>query len=175
MNCLENPNITGNHFFLFVLFSTLCLSNVFAQTPVEERENLNNYKIAVSYFDKNDFDTALDWYLKVLQNTPSNSELGYRSLIESGVSYFNLSNLEMAEAAFTKAIKIEPLRLISSEKDQETFRKEMLDLRSTVYYYRGITRLNLNNSVGACLDFQSMNDFVPSSGDQYLKQYCGQH
>ncbi len=172
MNCCENPNIKKGILYLCVLFSALCMTNVFAQTPAQQRESLNNYKIASSYFDKKDYDTALDWYLKVLKDTPLNSEVGYRALVESGVSYYNLSNLEMAEEIFTKAIKIEPFKFASNGKDHETFRNEMLDLRSNVYYYRGMTRVNLNNSVGACLDFQSMNDFVPNSGDEYLNQYC---
>ena len=111
----------------------------------------------------------------MLKDTPLNSEIGYRALIESGVSYHNISNLEMAEEIFTKAIKIEPFKFAFNGKDDETFRNEMLELRSTVYYYRGVTRVSLNNSVGACLDFQSMNDFVPNSGDEYLHQYCRQN
>lgn len=123
------------------------------ETPLTETKSNTEtdesvyFEQATTAFNKNDFSTAIDYFNKVLQLNPYNTEV----LFMKGMAHNYLKEYELAVADFDKSLTLSPSQ-------------------PEVYYNRANTYVNLQKIDNALADYDSAIRFNPTIPEVYFNR-----
>ena len=113
------------------------------------REAEENYQMGLIYLKNKEFIDALPFLNIALEKDQSK----YEYFTSRGIAYLNTNSPKLSESDFTMSLDLNP-------KQNE------------VWFFRGLDRAKLGNSVGACSDWEKAFDMKYVDAVEYLKKNC---
>lgn len=150
---------------------------------LDKTDSFERYKKSgISKTEVEDFKGAVEDITLALHLNPEVTSLYFYR----GHSYYKLNRHKEAIDDFTKAIELQPNGIYYNSrgiardalgyyKDAlKDFDKalEMIPGDAEFYYYRGLTKLHLNNKKGACLDWEKSDELGYDDAIEQLDSHC---